>query len=212
MDLLPKETRGEIISLLKKSNGMTAGKIAKALELHSMTIRQHLSILEREGFIRHSREKIGRGRPSYVYHLTKKADELFPTDYQQFAINLLDTLMVTEGPEKVNQLLEHQMEEKIARYFKNFEHKSLADKVALLTEFLNEEGYMVEVEETSDGTAYFLKEHNCVLGSVAKKYQQICHNELTLFQRLLGVPVERQCHMAVGDHYCGYKILKTNPA
>ena len=50
---------------------------------------------------------------------------------------------------------------------------------------------MVEVEETPDKTAYILKEHNCALKSVANKYHQICHNELTLFQRLLGVPVER---------------------
>ena len=63
MDLLPKETRGEIISLLKKSNGMTVGQMAEALDLHSMTVRQHLSVLERDGYIDHDQEKIGRGRP-----------------------------------------------------------------------------------------------------------------------------------------------------
>lgn len=208
MDLLPKETRGKIISLLKKSNGMTASQIAEVLDLHSMTVRQHLSVLERDGYIDHNRERTGRGRPKYIYHLTKKAAELFPSDYQQFAINLLDTLAVIEGQEKVEEILTHQMEAKIERYFKDIEDKSLVERIKLLEAFLNEEGYMVEVEETPDKTAYILREHNCALKLVANKYHQICHNELTLFQRLLGVPVERQCHMGTGAHFCGYKIFK----
>lgn len=208
MDLLPKETRGEIISLLKKSNGMAVGQIAEALDLHSMTVRQHLSVLERDGYIDHDREKTGRGRPKYMYHLTKKAAELFPSDYQQFAINLLDTLAVIEGEGKVEELLTQQMEAKIERYFKDIGDKSLVERVKQLEAFLNEEGYMVEVEETPDKTAYILKEHNCALKSVASKYHQICHNELTLFRRLLGVPVERQCHIGTGAPFCGYKIFK----
>ena len=208
MDLLPKETRGKIISLLKRSNGMTASQIAEALDLHSVTVRQHLSVLERDGYIDHDRERTGRGRPKHIYHLTKKAAELFPSDYQQFAINLLDTLSVIEGQEKVEELLTQQMEAKIERYFKDIEGKSLVERIKLLEGFLNEEGYMVEVEETPDKTAYILREHNCALKLVANKYHQICHNELTLFQRLLGVPVERQCHIGAGAHFCGYKIFK----
>jgi predicted ArsR family transcriptional regulator len=212
VDLIPKETRGEIISLLKKSDGMTAGKIAEALDLHSMTVRQHLSILERDGYIDHRREKIGRGRPTYVYSLTEKAERLFPSNYQRFALNILDTLATMEGAEKVNQLLASQMETKLATHFNALEGKSLAEKVERLEEFLNKEGYMVEVEETPDKTAYILKEHNCALGSVAEKYRQICDSELNLFQRLLGVPVERQCHIATGAHFCSYRISKAVPA
>jgi predicted ArsR family transcriptional regulator len=207
----PKETRGEIVSLLRKSAGMTAGEIAKGLDLHSMTVRQHLSILERDGYIQHSREKIGRGRPVYVYKLTQEAGEsLFPNNYPRFALGTLDALAVIDGAEKVNQLLEYQMEAKISTHFKNIRDKSLAERVQMLTNFLNEEGYMVEVEETSN--AYIIKEHNCAVDSIAKKYPQLCHHELSLFKRLLNVPVERQCHMATGDSLCSYKVPKVNIA
>ena len=57
MKSVPKDTRGAIVELLKKNHGMTAGEIAKELDLHSMTVRQHLAILEREGYIQHYREK-----------------------------------------------------------------------------------------------------------------------------------------------------------
>ena len=207
----PKETRGEIVDLLKKRAAMTAGEIAKELDLHSMTVRQHLSILEREGYIQHGREKIGRGRPVYVYKLTQEAeDSLFPSNYPRFAMGILDALIVIDGAEKVNQLLEYQMEAKISAHFKNIESKSLAQRIQMLTDFLNQEGYMVEVEETS--TAYIIKERNCALGSVAKKYPQLCQQELSLFQRLLNVRVERECHMVTGDSLCSYKVPKVSIA
>ena len=46
---------------------------------------------------------------------------------------------------------------------------------------------MVEVEETP--TAFIMKEHNCALGSVVEKYNQLCQQELSLFERLLSVPL-----------------------
>ena len=210
MKSLPKDTRAEIVALLKKSTGMTAGDIAKELDLHSMTVRQHLSILEREGHIQHKREKIGRGRPVYVYNLTQEAEEsLFTSNYPGFAMGTLDALVVIDGAEKVNQLLEHQMESKIATHFKNIADKSLSERVQMLADRLNDEGYEVEIEETP--AAYIFKEHNCALDSIAKKYRQLCHFELLLFERLLNVPVERQCHMGAGDLLCSYKVPKVEP-
>ena len=207
MKSVPKDTRHAIVELLKKNDGMTASRLAKQLDLHSMTIRQHLSILEREGHIQHYREKISRGRPVYVYKLTPEAKEsLFPNNYPRFALGTLDALMVIDGAEKVNQLLEYQMEAKIATCLNDIEGKSLAEKVKMLAAFLDEEGYQVEVAETPN--AYILKEHNCALESIAKEYPQLCQLELSLLQRLLDVPVERECHMPTGDSVCSYKVLK----
>ena len=211
MKSVPKDTRGAIVELLKKKNGMTAGEIAKQLDLHSMTVRQHLSILEREGYIQHYREKISRGRPVYIYKLTSEAKEnLFPNDYPRFALGTLDALVVIDGAEKVNQLLEYQMEAKVAMCLNVIEGKSLAEKIKVLAAFLDEEGYQVEIAETAN--AYILKEHNCALESIAQKYPQLCQLELSLLQRLLDVPVERECHMPTGDSICSYKVLKTDTA
>ena len=66
MQFLPKKTRGEIVVLLKRKDGMVASEIANELDLHSMIVRQHLAILEREGYVRPSLEKMRRGRPTHV--------------------------------------------------------------------------------------------------------------------------------------------------
>ncbi len=207
MKSVPKDTRGAIVELLKKHKRMTASEIAGELDLHSMTVRQHLSILEREGYIHHYREKISRGRPVYVYKLTREAKEsLFPNNYPRFALGTLDALVVIDGAEKVNQLLEYQMEAKIAKCLDNTEGKSLAKKIEVLAAFLDEEGYQVEISETPN--AYILKEHNCALESIAQQYPQLCQLELSLLKRILEVPVERECHMPTGDSICSYKVLK----
>lgn len=211
MKSVPKDTRGAIVELLKKNNGMTAGEIAAELDLHSMTVRQHLAILEREGYIQHYREKISRGRPVYIYKLTPEAKEnLFPNDYPRFALGTLDALVMIDGAEKVNQLLEYQMEAKIETCLDNIVGKRLDEKIKVLAAFLDEEGYQVEITETPN--AYILKEHNCALESIAQKYPQLCQLELSLLQRLLDVPVERECHMPSGDSICSYKVLKTDTA
>ncbi len=61
-------------------------------------------------------------------------------------MNLLGTLVFTEGQEKVDEILERQMEQKLKNCFNGTEEKSLGSKINMLVEFLNEEGYMVEVE------------------------------------------------------------------
>ena len=70
-------------------------------------------------------------------------------------MNLLGTLVVTEGQEKVDEILERQMEQKLKNCFKGTEEKCLGSKLTMLVEFLNEEGYMVEVERRRPVT--FLK-------------------------------------------------------
>jgi len=205
--VLLKETRGEIVNLLKTRQGLSASELAEELELHSMTIRQHLAILESNDYILRTKEKSNRGRPKFFYHLTQKAKEkISPRSYPQFAVGLLDILASTDGSEKVNHLLRTHIENKIQAEIGNFENKTLSQKVNMLTSLLDEEGYMVELEETSD--AYLLKMHHCILEDVAQKYRQLCDSELEMFLRLLGVVVERVCHTVAEDDYCSYRVSK----
>ena len=209
MDPVLKETRGEIVNLLKTRQGVSASELAEELELHSMTIRQHLAILESNGYIQRTKVKSNRGRPKFFYHLTQKAKEkISPSSYPQFAVELLDILESIDGSEKVDHLLRTHVENKVQAETGNFENKTLSQKVDMLTSLLNREGYMVELEETLD--AYLFKMHHCILKEVAQKYRQLCNSELEMFLQLLGVFVERVCHIIAEDNYCSYRVSKLN--
>ena len=209
MDPVLKETRGEIVNLLKTRQGVSASELAEELSLHSMTIRQHLAILESNGYIQRTKVKSNRGRPKFFYHLTQKAKEnITPRNYPKFTVELLDIVESIDGSEKVNHLLRTHVENKVQAEIGNFANKTLSQKVDMLTSLLDEEGYMVELEETLD--AYLLKMHHCALKEVAQKYQQLCNSELEMFLQLLGVFVERVCHTVAKDNYCSYRVSKLN--
>ena len=69
-------------------------------------------------------------------------------------------------------------------YARRLEGKSLAEKVEILAEIRDEEGYMAEF--TEDDEDYLLVEHNCPIVSIAEEYPHVCETELALFRRSLG--------------------------
>ena len=209
MTAIPKGTRNKIVQVLKRNQGLSSTEIGEKLGLHKVTVRQHLDVLEDNGYIDYTKEKGNRGRPRNIYHLTAKAvNQLFPRNYPGFAVSLLDAVAATDGEKKVNALLRQQMEQRAADYFQGQEYDSLGEKVEALADFFNREGHMVEVEETQ--SAFVFREHHCALINIAEKYGQLCQIELLFFQNLLGLPIRRESHIASGDSLCSYHIPKMN--
>lgn len=63
-------TKSEILALLKRTDGATVDDLATSLNLAPMTVRQHLTALERDALVRSSEVRRATGRPHYVYSLT----------------------------------------------------------------------------------------------------------------------------------------------
>lgn len=206
---IPKGTRNKIVQVLKRNQGLSSTEIGEQLGLHKVTVRQHLDVLENNGYVDYTKERGSRGRPRNVYHLTEKAiNQLFPRNYPGFAVSLLDAVAATDGEKKVHSLLRQQMEQRAANYFQGQKYDSLGEKVEALADFFNREGHMVEVEETR--SAFVFREYHCALINIAEKYGQLCQIELSFFQNILGLPIQRECHIASGDSLCSYHIPKMN--
>jgi len=63
-------TKTEILTLLKRSDGATVDDLSTSLGLASMTVRQHLTALERDALVRAHEVRRATGRPHYLYQLT----------------------------------------------------------------------------------------------------------------------------------------------
>ena len=193
--------------LLKKNPGLSSAEIGEEFRLHKVTVRQHLSALLTQGYVYYRKKKLNRGRPQNIYYLTTKGiSEFFPGRYSGFALGLLDSVIAIDGEQKLHKLLQQEMEQKANDFFEGSEAKSLREKVVLLAEFFNQQGYMVELEETVD--AFIFREHHCALINLVKKHNQICQVELSFLKRLLGQNVERESHINMGDNCCSYRIPK----
>lgn len=209
LQLLNQETRNKILRLLKIEGPQTVDDLCEALELSSMGVRQHLLYLEGEGFLSHHSEKrSGVGRPSYVYSLADRGDELFPRSYAQLAVDLLDTIHSLDGEVGVDRIFEELIEKTGAQYRVPIAGKELEDQVSELANLRSEEGYMADWKQRDEDT-FILVEHNCAVLQAACNCSKVCDYEEELFRRILdSAEVSRVSHIVSGDRKCAYVIQR----
>jgi predicted ArsR family transcriptional regulator len=198
-------TRKVLLTIMKTKGSLSVNEMAKALGITEMAIRRHLNTLERDGLIETKLIRQAMGRPMHLYSLTLLADDLFPKNYHQLTLELLDELETEENNNPVGQLFEGRKQKLLQKYKGRMEGKSLVDRVAELANIQNNNGYMVKWD-TDDTGQYVFTEYNCPIAQVAKRYNEACHCELSLFQNLLGAEVERTECLTKGGKKCTYLI------
>jgi predicted ArsR family transcriptional regulator len=207
MERQTPSTRRQILDLLKKRGGMTAKDLGEALGITSMAVRRHLSALERDDLISATTVRRPMGRPTYVYSLTDLADDLFPKNYPQLMIGLLEDIKALDGEEKIDALFERREERLYAAYAPRMEGKDLITRVQEVTRIFDENGNLSECEPGDRNCdCYRLTWHNCAIHKISERFPQACAHEESLLSRLLGADVTRTDHQAKGDPCCGYQI------
>ncbi len=202
------QTRRRILELLKLQGPMTADQLAKALSITSMGVRGHLTTLERDGLIQYKTEQRRMGRPSHVYSLTDAGDELFPRTYPQMANSLLEALRALEGDHGLERVFQKRMHLLEEEYRARMAEKTLEERVKELAQIRTEEGYMASCERLDEDT-FLLREHNCSICLIARRFSQACSSELELFRRVLDdAEITRKTHIMRGDRTCTYLIRR----
>ncbi|HVB64639.1 MAG TPA: metalloregulator ArsR/SmtB family transcription factor [Nitrolancea sp.] len=204
-------TRRKILSTLKKSDGLTADQLAGLLGITSMAVRKHLAALENDDLIESTLERRAIGRPANLYRVAPLAEDFFPKQYDMVITELLTDLVQIDGERKVNLLLERRAERTCEFLRERIGHaKTLGERVAALTEGMDELGYLA-VWEQCDESTYFIKQYNCAINRVAACFPVACNYEAQMFRQLLDADVERASHVLAGDHLCGYVIRARTP-
>ncbi|CAM2848603.1 metalloregulator ArsR/SmtB family transcription factor [Paenibacillus sediminis] len=198
-------TRETILHMLKTQGLLSAKEITTQLDITEMAVRRHLSTLERDGYIEAKMIRQPMGRPTAIYRITELGEGLFPKSYHTLTLDLLGELVKEAGEEMVDLLFEKRKHKLMNKYESSMRDRDLHEKVTILAEIQQENGYMVELEEYNEGQ-FVLKEHNCPILKIAGQYNQACQCELQLFQSLLDANVERTECLAKGGSRCIYVI------
>ena len=201
------QTRRLILDLLKRNGHATLDQLAQEVGLVSMTVRSHLSVLERDGLVCYREERGKVGRPKFVYSLTETAQAHFPKSYHSLCNRILDAL--DQSSESISSC---EFAERVADVWAS-EHahrmcgQSLEDRIQAIATIRTEEGAMASVEETADG--YLIHQRHCPAKCVAGRHPSIvCAAELGFIKRLVGAPVERVRWMLEGAETCSYHVAK----
>jgi predicted ArsR family transcriptional regulator len=194
--------RETILAFLKTHGQATLAEIAAHLEVSKQGALRHLEALEEAGLAvlapseTHAR---GRGRPENVYRLTPLAGDHFPDGHRELTGELVEFI----SNQQLRQFFERRAARLEAEYAPRLAGLDFASRVHELAKLASEHGHMAEVVELGDG-GLAIRHCNCPIQDVAARTGLPCLNEQQMYERLLGVEVERTTWMAEAADDCTY--------
>src|SRR3990172_8498096 len=196
-------TRQQILDYLRRNGRATVKDLDVHLGLTSTGVRQHLTVLEREGFV-DAREERGRvGRPALVYRLTETGDALYPKKYDQLAGVLLDEVREVVGAQALQTLLRRAAASFAEPYRGRVEGKSLAERVSSAAEIIRERG--CQVEYVREGEGWLLRQFTCPFPKVAGTNSGVCALDVEFVRRLVGADARLSTSLLRDDPSCTYR-------
>lgn len=202
-----KSTKDRILQTLLRHPKITINEIAEAVGINPISVRHHLSNLEKEGLIAAEEERHGVGRPRLVYSLTTEGMERFPTKYLRLTTRLLAQMKETLPAPAVAQLFNQVAEEMASDYADQVKNMSMEERLEFVKDLLAQEGFTVEWEKK--GKEYQIHEISCPYYQIGVAHPEVCTVDQTLISKMLAVPANKvQCILNGGSH-CTYVVQAT---
>ena len=195
---------GIVLSLLQRRAATTIKDLEREMGVTATAVRQQLTGLMADGYVEQHTERNGRGRPKYVYTLTLRGKALFPNHYDEFTNSLLRELLLSEGPQKVQLLLERMGQRLAAEYAGQIAGHAPAERAVQFSELLNAKGILAEVQNAPDGLVFH--EYNCPYYELARQHRAICDMEQDMISLVVNQPVALVSCTLDGHHGCQFKI------
>jgi DeoR family suf operon transcriptional repressor len=223
-----QETRRQILDVLKTEGMCTVDELVQALrqlrgdKITAVTVRHHLSILQADGFVDtpEMRHRSTPGRPQHVYALTEQGLAQFPTNYQRLATGLLERMRQHIQGDVVNVIIEGVADDMAQEA--NIPVGSVQERLEAVVSYLSDHGYDANWEpadkallEESIGEqkqGFVLYMHNCPYHHIAHGEDTLCHLDMRMISKMLGVVPRLLSRVVDGGQTCAYLIPdKTKP-
>jgi predicted ArsR family transcriptional regulator len=198
-------TRGQIVTLLRRTAPCTVEELANALNLTDNAVRAHLAALERDGLVKQAEARRGTGKPSFTYELTPGAENLFPKPYGPVLRSLLDLLAEEKDSAELEELLREVGKRIASGLPASSSSGSKRARLEAAVAMLNEIGGLTELEETHD--SYVIQGYSCPLALLVPAHAEACHLAESLVAEFTGLPV-KECCQHNGQANCRFQVEK----
>src|SRR5437868_793200 len=177
-------TRQRILDHLHAHSSATVSDLARLTGLTATGVRQHLTVLERDGLVEAHEERGHVGRPARKYRLTERGEALYPHNYDLLANLLLEEVRAMAGAEALQRLLRRVASRLAERYTDRTEGRTLEERVAGAVEVLRGLGCVVEARQ--QGGDYLIRQCSCPYPNVARRHSAVCALEVDFVRQLTG--------------------------
>lgn len=204
------EPRRSLLVALKLGGAQRIGDLAEAIGITYEGTRQHLQQLELQGwaFKRVERDSTP-GRPGSRYRLTDAGDHLFPKEYEELAVALIDAAGERLGAAAVRTLLEEVARRKVEKWRPALEGQALPQRLeALRNIYLKDDPFCRVEHGDGDGAPSRLVELNCPYLEVARRRPALCSVTVSVLRELLGRKVVRTERFQDGCGRCVFTVAE----
>lgn len=198
---LQRGPAGEILRLLQRYGPLSAKQLQDQLGVRSLNaVREQLTSLTAAGLITATAVRRGAGRPTHMYSLSARAQALFPNGYDLLLKLLLDELLLQEGAERLQALLNAVSLRLADHYGTSPEGDNVRQRLAALEQTYAARGTPIAVVEHDD--VIEVHKYSCPYFDVAQENASVCIVEQRMLEHLLGRNVQLARRMIEGHAGC----------
>lgn len=198
-----------ILTEIKRSQGLSVSELCDRIGLSYMGVKQHCIALEKEGYLDTWRRPKGMGRPEKAYRLTETAQEFFPTEFSNFTTQILDSMQEVYGPNAPEKILYNIYQHEGAKIASQIRGGTLEERARALAAHRDEKGYMSEYyfnRDTVPAGQHQIVEYNSPILGCVERFPILRDLEKSLFERVLGVEVQRREERVSGLFKCVFVL------
>lgn len=186
-----RSARLRVLNELKRTEAMCVADLAARLGMSYMGVKGVCLDLQKRGLLDTWRSPRPVGRPQMLYRLTERAHDLFPTTSNAMTIAVLVAAQKLFGVAAAEKLLLVAFQEKSADYASRLKGETLAERATWLARLRDHDGHMSACL-AEEGRPLTIIEHHSPILDLLGAFPLIARLETEMFQRLLGVPVQRE--------------------
>ncbi len=199
-----RSTKERILNTLLNKHSTTIGELADVVGINGISVRHHLINLQAEGLITAEEERHGVGRPRFVYKLSDKGYEQFPSNYLGLTNLILEVMDQELSKEQLGSIMD-KVGEQLAEANKiSNPDLPIEAKLAEISVKLAKGGFRISHEREGNTITVFNK--NCPYHRIGILHPEICRVDQVMYQNLLGKSVSQVACMLTGDNECRFSI------
>lgn len=196
----------QIVEHLQRQGQATIKELETLLGVTTTAVRQHLTTLLAEGYIRRQAVHAGVGRPYHTYAVTDKTRDLYACHCDDLALTLLEEVFALEGKERAAALLDRVGNRLADRYSRSVRSIVLLDRVEELAAELEQRGVLTGVAAHDDGIV--LHTFNCPYHELAQEHREICAMDEKMMRDVLGSDVSLSACIMDGHNGCTFVVRR----
>jgi predicted ArsR family transcriptional regulator len=199
-------TRQDILDYLRRHAQATVRDLGSHLGLTSTGIRQHLTVLERDGLVETHEVRGHVGRPALVYRLSSAGDALYPKNYDALANALIEESRRLLGTEALQTLMKNVAARFAEPYMSRLDGRTTAERVREASKIIQERGCLAECDADAPDDDFLIHQQTCPFPNVAQRNSAVCAMEVEFVRRLVGTDARLTSSLLRGDSSCTYRV------